>query len=190
MKTMLIINGSPRKDGSDSAILKMLSEKALEFDYTPETIDICHLEINGCKACMACKKSGRCAQKDDMIQLYDKIRSADMLVLASPIYFGGETGQMKCFMDRFYAMVSTKNGERFADLGNVKKASIVLTCGAADGQMRYGGILTRLTATMRSFNVMDVSGSIIPGASPDKIPDMDYVKEYLDGVAFQLEMCS
>ncbi|MFA6709976.1 MAG: flavodoxin family protein [Candidatus Methanomethylophilaceae archaeon] len=188
MKTMLIINGSPRKNGSDSAIIGMLSEKALKFGYTPETVEICHLEINGCKACMECKEHGICAQKDDMTELYDRIRSADMLVLASPIYFGGETGQMKCFMDRLYAMISTKNGERLADMGNVKKASIVLTCGAGDGQMRYGGVLARLTATIRSFNIMDISGSIIPGASPDKIADMDFVKEYLDGIAFQLGM--
>ncbi|MFA5452342.1 MAG: flavodoxin family protein [Candidatus Methanomethylophilaceae archaeon] len=188
MKTMLIINGSPRKNGSNSVILKMLSEKASKFDYKPETIDICDLNINGCKACMACKTSGICAQKDDMLPLYDKILTADMLVIASPVYFGGETGQMKCFMDRFYAMVSNKDGKRIVNFGNVRKASIVLTCGAVDGQMRYGGILTRLMATMKSFNIIDVSGSIIPGASPDKIPEMDFVKDYLDSIEFQLEM--
>ncbi len=135
---------------------------------------------------MACKKTGRCAQDDDMIQMYDKIRSSDMLILASPIYFGAETGQMKCFIDRFYAMVKMQDGQRLVNFGNVSKASILLTCGAPDGAMTYGGILARLTKTVKSMGVADLSGSIIAGVEYDKVAESETVKAYLDSIDFQI----
>ena len=94
-KKLLIVNGSPRKNGVDAAIAKLIAERVKGHDYETEIVDICGMKINGCRACMACKKTGRCAQDDDMIKMYDKIRACDMLILASPIYFGAESGQMK-----------------------------------------------------------------------------------------------
>ena len=185
-KKLLIVNGSPRKNGVDAAIAKLIAERVREHDYETEIVDICGLRINGCRACMACKKTGRCAQDDDMLQMYDKIRSCDMLILASPIYFGAETGQMKCFIDRFYAMTKMQDGQRLVNFGNVSKASILLTCGAPDGAMTYGGILARLTKTIKSMGVQDLSGSIIAGAEPDKVSETETVKDYLDSIDFQL----
>ena len=185
-KKLLIVNGSPRKNGVDAAIAKLIAERVKGQDYETEIVDICGMKINGCRACMACKKTGRCAQDDDMIQMYDKIRACDMLILASPIYFGAESGQMKCFIDRFYAMVKMQDGQRFVNFGNVSKASILLTCGAPDGAMTYGGILARLTKTVKSMGVQDLSGSIIAGVEPDKAAESETVKDYLDSIDFQL----
>ena len=187
-KKLLIVNGSPRKNGVDAAIAKMVADIAGKYDYESETVDICSLDINGCRACMACKRTGACAQKDDMTQMYEKIRSCDMLMLASPIYFGAESGQMKCFIDRFYAMVKMQDGQRFVNFGNVSKATILLTCGAPDGAMTYGGILARLTKTVKSMGVQDISGTIIPGLQPEGVADSDLVKDYIDSIEFQLEM--
>ena len=185
-KKLLIVNGSPRKNGVDAAIAGLIAERAKGQDYETEIVDICDLRICGCKACMACKRTGRCAQDDDMIQMYDKIRSCDMLILASPIYFGAETGQMKCFIDRFYAMVRMQDGQRFVNFGNVSKASILLTCGAPDGAMTYGGILARLTKTVKGMGVDDLSGTIIAGVEPDKVAESETVRDYLDSIDYQL----
>ena len=185
-KKLLIVNGSPRKNGVDAAIAKLIAERVREHGYETEIINICEMKIGGCRACMACKKTGRCAQDDDMTQMYEKIRSSDMLILASPIYFGAETGQMKCFIDRFYAMVKMQDGQRLVNFGNVSKASILLTCGAPDGGMTYGGILARLTKTVKSMGVPDLSGTIIAGVQPDQVTDNDNVKDYLDSLDFQL----
>lgn len=188
MKNMLMINGSPRKNGTDAAILGMVAEKAKKYDYKTEIVNICDLHINGCKACMYCKKNGKCAQNDDMTPIYDKIRDATAIIIASPVYFAAETGQMKCFMDRLYAMISNKDGKRTVDIGKVSKASIVITCGSPDGYMTYGNILTRLTMTLKSLGITDVSGTIISAVDPDKAEGSDFVREYLDGLDFQLGM--
>ncbi len=187
-KKLLIVNGSPRKNGVDAAIAKMIAETVKKFDYETEIVEICSLEINECRACMACKRTGRCAQDDDMTQMYEKIRSCDMLILASPIYFGAETGQMKCFIDRFYSMVRMEDGQRLVNFGSVSKASILLTCGAPDGGMTYGGILARLTKTIKSMGVQDLSGTIIAGLQPEQVADSDNVKDYIESLEFQLEM--
>ena len=188
MSRLLIINGSPRKDGVDAKIGQMIAERMKGYDYDAEAVNINDLNIRGCQACMSCKKTGKCAQNDDMTVLYDKIRGSDMLILCSPIYFGAETGQMKTFVDRMYAMVINKDGQRFVNFGNVKKASILLTCGAPEGYMTYGGILSRLTNTIKSMGVNDLSGTILCGLTPDTATTSEKVNDYLESLEFQAEM--
>ena len=93
---------------------------------------------------------------------------------------------MKCVIDRFYAMTKMQDGQRLVNFGNVSKASILLTCGAPDGAMTYGGILARLTKTVKSMGVSDLSGTIIAGVEPDKVAESESVKDYLDSIDFQL----
>lgn len=187
-KKLLIVNGSPRKNGVDSAITKMIAEDVKKYDYETEIVDICSMRINGCRACMGCKKTGRCVQDDDMTQMYEKIRSSDMIILASPIYFNAETGQMKCFIDRFYPMVRMEDGQMLVNFGNVSKASVLLTCAAPDGVMIYGGVLARITKTLKMMGVLDISGSVIPALEADKVSESDAVRDYIESIEFQLEM--
>jgi len=187
-KKLLIVNGSPRKNGVDAVIAKMIAETGKKYDYESEVVNICDMEINGCRACMYCKKNEGCAQKDDMTQMIEKIRSSDMIVLASPIYFGAETGQMKCFIDRFYSMVRMQDGQRFVNFGTATKGSVLLTCGAKDGAMTYGGVLARLSKTLKSMGVNDLSGTIIAGIGAEEAEGSDIVKDYIQSIEFQLEM--
>ena len=87
-KKLLIVNGSPRKNGVDAAIAKLIADRVKEHGYETEIVNICEMKIGGCRACMVCKKTGKCAQDDDMIQMYERIRSSDMLILASPVDVG------------------------------------------------------------------------------------------------------
>lgn len=187
-KKLLIVNGSPRKNGLDATVAGIIAEDVKKYDYETEIVNICDLRIGGCRACMACKKTGACAQQDDMTAMYDKIRSCDMIILASPIYFGAESGQMKCFIDRFYAMVKTVDGQRFVNFGNVSKASVLLTCGAKDGPMIYGSVLSRLTNVLKSMGVQDLSGTILANITSDDAAGSDIVKDYIESIEFQLEM--
>lgn len=188
MSRLLIVNGSPRKDGVDARIAKIITERMKGYGYESETLDLNELHMRGCQACGCCKRTGRCVQDDDMTPLYDKIRASDMLILCSPIYYGAETGQMKTFIDRFYAMVIEKDGQRFVNFGNVKKASVLLTCGAPDGYMTYGGVLSRLTKTLKSMGVTDLSGTILCNLAPDAVDTSEKVKDYLESLEFQVEM--
>ncbi len=187
-KKLLIVNGSPRKNGLDAIVAGMIAEDVRKYDYETEIVNICDLKIGGCRACMACKKTGKCAQQDDMTMMYEKIRSCDMIILASPIYFGAESGQMKCFIDRFYAMVKMQDGQRFVNFGDVSKASVLLTCGAKDGGMIYGSVLSRLTNVLKSMGVQDLSGTILSGITAEEAADSEVVKDYIESIEFQLEM--
>ena len=70
-----------------------------------DVYDVCKMNIHGCLACEYChtKGNGQCVQKDDMQNIYQQLQEAEMLVIASPIYYHGLSGQLKCTIDRFYA---------------------------------------------------------------------------------------
>ena len=99
-----------------------------------DVADVCKKKISGCLACEYChtKGNGACVQKDDMQEICQLLQEADMLVIASPIYYHGITGQLKCVIDRFYAAAYPKKPPR------LKKAAMILSSGDLD---MYDGAL-------------------------------------------------
>ncbi len=99
---VLIINGSPRKDGNTSIAIremeKIFAESGVEF----ETMQIGDQDIRGCKACGACKKLGRCIFNDAVNEAAPKFEEADGLVIASPVYYASANGTLISFMDRLF----------------------------------------------------------------------------------------
>lgn len=186
MKKLLMVNGSPRKNGADTVVCEAISEMAKRYDYESETVYVNDLDIKGCQACMACKKSGKCVQKDCMNDMIDKLKESDMVLFAMPVYFGAESAQMKTFIDRLYPVFKEMN--TVPDMGRLKKASVVATCGAPDGHMTYGSIISRYMHVLKSMGIIDVSGAILPGADPSTILEKEYVQDFLSSVEFQLEM--
>ena len=102
---ILVLTGSPRPQGSTARMTAAFREAAEGAGHTVTAISVCRKNIGGCLACEYChgKGGGTCVQKDDMQEIYALLREADMLVLASPIYYHGISGQLKCVIDRFYA---------------------------------------------------------------------------------------
>lgn len=102
---ILVLNGSPRSHGSTAEMITVFKKSAENAGHEVTVVDVCRKNIHGCLACEYChgKGNGACVQKDDMGEIYDALRSANMLVLASPIYYHGISGQLKCAVDRFYA---------------------------------------------------------------------------------------
>jgi multimeric flavodoxin WrbA len=99
MKVIGIV-GSPRKNGNTEILtahaLKAIAEEGLET----ELISLAGLEIKGCTACRACAKEEVCAIKDDLHPVYLKMREADGIILASPVYYGSATALLKGLMER------------------------------------------------------------------------------------------
>lgn len=189
MKKLLIINGSPRKKGSDAVVCDIISKMVEEHGYESETIWAYDLGIGGCKACMACKSTQKCVQKDCMNDMLEKIKDADMLLLATPVYFLAETGPFKNFIDRMYPLMRMNPDRSVTTFtGKPKKAAIVVTCGAPDGNMIFANIVTRYVNVLKMFGITDVSGAVIPAANPDTVAESPYLKDYLPQIEFQLEM--
>jgi multimeric flavodoxin WrbA len=103
---ILILNGSPHPHGNTQALIDAFKEGAVSKGHEVEEADVARLSIHGCLGCEYChtKGHGKCVQSDDMQKIYPLLQQADVLVLASPIYYHGFSGQLKCTIDRFYAV--------------------------------------------------------------------------------------
>ncbi len=103
---ILVLNGSPRPKGNTKHMIEAFRDGAVASGHQVDVVDVCKKKISGCIACEYChtKGNGTCIQKDDMQEIYALLQEANMLVIASPIYYHGISGQLKCTIDRFYAV--------------------------------------------------------------------------------------
>lgn len=108
MSKVLILMGSPRKNGNTKILCDEFERGAKEAGHETEQVAVRDLKINGCLGCNGCQRNGgTCVQKDDMTDIYEKITAADVIALASPIYYYTWTAQLKAVIDRTYAMLGT-----------------------------------------------------------------------------------
>ncbi len=98
--TVLGLAGSQRKGGNTETLLDWCLEAARAAGAEVTRFRLCDLDLHGCKACEACRRTGVCVQKDDMEALYPHLRGADSIVIASPIYFQGMPAVPKMMVDR------------------------------------------------------------------------------------------
>jgi len=128
---ILVLNGSPRADGNTAAMIKAFTDGAGKNGHSITVVDVCRKKISGCLACEYChtKGKGECIQQDDMQEIYPVLEEAEMIVLASPIYYHSFTGQLQCAINRIYALDKPKN---------LKKAALILSSGS---DHVYGGAI-------------------------------------------------
>lgn len=113
-KNVLILMGSPRKNGNTSILCDEFKRGAEEAGNTVEKINVAGLKINGCLGCNGCQRNGgTCVQKDDMTDIYGKILAADVVVLGSPVYYYTWTAQLKAVLDRTYSLLGTMKDKDF-----------------------------------------------------------------------------
>jgi multimeric flavodoxin WrbA len=102
-KKVLILSASPRKKGNSQILCDKFAGGAKSAGHQVKMIRLSDKKINFCKACDACMKNeGLCIQRDDMGDILKAYQQADILVLATPVYFYGISAQMKTFIDRTY----------------------------------------------------------------------------------------
>jgi multimeric flavodoxin WrbA len=105
MKTVCVL-GSPRPKGNSSAIAAHLCTKLEELGAEVQTIPLNTLTYRGCQACMACKtKADHCVLQDDLTPVLAAIREADVVVIATPVYFADVPCQLKGLFDRMYSFL-------------------------------------------------------------------------------------
>ena len=114
-KKVLILSGSPRKNGNSDMLCDEFMRGAVESGHDVEKIRVAEKKIGFCRACYACEKNnGVCAIKDDMAEILQKILDTDVLVLASPVYFYAVDAQLKAVIDRTVARwQDVKNKEMY-----------------------------------------------------------------------------
>ncbi len=130
MKNVLILSGSPRKGGNSDILCDEFMRGAKEVGHKVEKINVADKRIAPCRACYACKGTGKCAIKDDMADILQAMIDADVLVLASPVYFYSIDAQLKALIDRTVARwleVKDKEFYYIATCADTEKESIETT---------------------------------------------------------------
>lgn len=130
MKKVLILNGSPKKDGSISRMLRLTEDEALLQGAEVTTISISDLHISPCRGCMTCRAKRQCVLPDDDAQhIADLISRNDALVIGSPCYWGNMPGTFKILFDRIvYSLIRTGKYGIPEPLHRGKRAAIIATC--------------------------------------------------------------
>lgn len=111
-RKVLIISASPRKGGNSDTLCDQFIKGATEAGHETKKIFIARKNIKYCLGCGACNDSHQCAQKDDMEAILGKMVEADVIVLATPVYFYSMNGQLKTLIDRTvprYTEISNKD---------------------------------------------------------------------------------
>lgn len=105
-KKIIILNGSPRPNGNTAALIEQFVKGAEQSGSTITQFDLQKMNIHGCLGCCKGGKdpSSPCVQKDDMDKIYPAYKEADLVVLASPMYYWGISGQLKTAFDRLFAV--------------------------------------------------------------------------------------
>lgn len=103
---VIAINGSPRKKWNTATLLEKALEGANSEGAEVELIHLYDLNFKGCTSCFSCKLKGgksygKCAMKDELTPVLEKLKDADAVILGSPIYLGNSTGEMRSFMERY-----------------------------------------------------------------------------------------
>ena len=159
---VLGIAGSPRRGGNTDLLLAEVMKGAASQGAEVKTIVLNDLDIAPCQHCDACLKKGNCRIDDDMQILYPKLRQADAVVIASPIYWFTVSAQTKLFMDRWYALGGPQ--EEYAAFSG-KRIGIVLSY--ADLDPFVSGAVNALRTFQDAFNYVgaEIVGMIYGSAS-------------------------
>lgn len=147
---VVLLSGSPRKQGNTVQALNQCAEVIRQEGLDAQVISLAGKNIQGCKACGACKKLGKCAIDDGLNEIIAEVKSAEGYILGAPVYYGTARGDLMNASQRI-AMVAGNNGKWLA--GKVGGPVVVA---------RRGG----LTATLQEMLMMYfITGMIVPGST-------------------------
>ena len=143
MKKKVIIVNSSLRNNSNSEILAKEFKRGAEANNDVELINLKDINFSFCKGCLACQKTGKCVIEDDMKSIEKKVEEADILVIASPIYYLTLSGQTKVFLDRMNPM--------FINNFNLKDIYLI-TSSAENGHEMYDNAINDMEGWISCFN--------------------------------------
>lgn len=174
MSKILILSGSPRRDGNTDTLVKAFCRGASEHNEV-EVISVSDIRVNPCLGCNLCfeREENTCFQTDDMQMVYNKLMETDILVIASPVYFYGISSQLKAIIDRLH----TPMRNRF----KIKKMAL-LCVGAASLPELFDSILMQYKLVLDFFHLENL-GTVLVRSVKDK---NDIQNNELLNTAYQL----
>ena len=156
MSKIIVLAGSPRKEGNTDRLVAAFV-KGAEKNNEVEVFSVHDYKVNPCIGCNSCfsREGNNCFQNDDMQHIYKKLTEADILVIASPVYFYGISSQLKTVIDRLHTPLRNSF--------NIKKLALILV-GAAELPEMFDAILTQYKLTLNFFKLEDAGKVLVRGA--------------------------
>ena len=184
------ILGSPRPKGNSAFVAKGLCEALETQGSEVQTFVLNSLTYRGCQACMACKtKLDRCVLKDDLEPVLDAAREADLLILATPVYFGEVTGQMKSFIDRTFSFLTPEFKTNPKNLSRLSpgKTLIFIQVQTADQDEAFNDIFLRYKAffkwhRLKGIHLIRACGVSGPGDAAAREDVLKQIEETVKAV--------
>lgn len=169
---ILVLNGSPRPRGHTAMLVDAFAQGAREGGHTVDTVAVCERNIAGCQACGYChqKDSGyerQCRIQDDMQQLYPLLDEAEMIVLASPVYYHAFSGQLQCAINRMYALEKPKK---------LKKAALILSSGS--DHVQDGAVYEYEQSFLNYLHLQDMGRFFIHGKEMPAQANLEKLREF------------
>lgn len=109
MKKILVVQGGGRANGNTAQLVSHFVKGAEESGHSVEVISLIKNEVRGCLGCNACRYGKPCVQKDAFNSMVPKIKDADCIVFASPLYFWTVSSRIKAFIERFYCIADEES---------------------------------------------------------------------------------
>ena len=142
---VLCVYGSPRIRGNTDRLMDAFAAGVEAGGAVADRVYLRDLQVSPCREIYACERDGRCALKDDMQPLYDRLRDADAVALASPVMFYAVSAHAKAFIDRCQALwcLRYRRGERVSRSALPVRRGVLLAAGGSRGRKPFDGV--RLT---------------------------------------------
>lgn len=158
-KTIVILSTSPRRGGNSDALADAFLAGATQQGHAAEKIFLHDKDIRFCRGCLACQKTERCGIRDDVEAILDKMRRADVIVFATPVYFYEMCGQMKTLLDRTNPLFPSASA--FRDI-------YLLATAADDEESAVDGTIQGLNGWISCFEQANLRG-VIRGVGVDGV---------------------
>ena len=178
MSRILVLAGSPRKNGNTDSLVASFV-KGAEGQNEVEVVSVSDYKVNPCIGCNSCftREGNTCFQKDDMTLIYQKLNEADVVVIASPVYFYGISAQLKAVVDRLH----TPMRNRFP----IQKLGLILVGGAELLEL-FDAILMQYQLVLSFFHLEDAGRVLVRGArEKGEVRAEDLKKAYCLGQSIQ-----
>lgn len=162
-KKIIILNGSPRSNGNTSALIEQFTKGAEQNGHQVIRFDLQKMNIH---PCLGCCKGGKdpatpCVQKDDMLKIYPHYVEADLVVLASPMYYWSISGQLKTAFDRLFAVAECN-----PNYANPVKDCVLLMAAEGDSQENFEPVAHFYHALLNNLGWKDC-GIVYAGGNMD-----------------------
>lgn len=168
-KKVLVISTSPRKGGNSELLADEFIKGAVHAGHEVEKICLYDKKLQFCTGCLACQHTGKCVLHDDAAEILDKMRKADVLAFATPIYFYEMSGQMKTLLDRTNPLFP----------GEYAFRHIYLLAASADEEASsMDGAVKGLEGWISCFDRARLTG-VIRGTGADKKGEIQTIPETL-----------